>query len=529
MSWLHIGEIIRTNAKKYPEKLAVKDSNRSLTFKVYEERTNRLANGLLERGLRKGDKIAVLMNNRTEFMELYAAAAKVGLIIVPLNFRLLPEDLYWIVNNAECKMVIVEKRYYQITIDNWDLVIKFGLDTLDHIVLADKAFTVEDNWSYFEDIIKAGEDEYPMVKVDPEDTWILLYTSGTTGRPKGVVRSHRSYTSFFLINVGEFSFTPSDYGLVLMPLSHVNSTFYAFVFTYIGASVYIHREYGFNPEEVLEIFDRERITFTSLIPTHYNLILNLPDKIKNKYDLSSIKSLLTSSAPATKEMKYGVMELFKGVRLFEAYGSTEAGLVTILRPEDQFDKVGSIGLECIGSDRIRILDPDTRDPTPDGEIGELFSRSPMQMSSYYKLAEKTAASMDNDGFFSAGDMAKKDTDGYYYLVDRKANMIITGGEHVFPSEVEKIIINHSAVVECAIVGLQDVKWGEAVTCICALSSDVAPSDTLAKEIREFCRDKLPRFKVPKKVLFIDYDEIPRTGSGKIIHRILRERYNEKSI
>ncbi|MFX0049718.1 MAG: class I adenylate-forming enzyme family protein [Candidatus Hermodarchaeota archaeon] len=525
MSWLHLGEILRINASKYPNKLAIKDTNRSLTNKEFDERTNKLANGLLKRGLRKGDKIAILMNNRVEFMELYGAAAKAGLIIVPLNFRLLPKDLYWIVSNAECKMVIVESRYYETTINNWNLVVEFGLDTLDHICLGD--IPVAENWSYFEDIIKEGEDRNPEIQVEPEDPWILLYTSGTTGRPKGVVRSHRSYISFFLINAAEFSFTPDDYGLILMPLSHVNSTFYSFVFTYVGASVYVHREFGFNPEEVLEIFDHEKITFTSLIPTHYNLILSLPDETKENFDLSSVKTLLTSSAPATKEMKYGVMDLFKGVRLFEAYGSTEAGLVTILRPEDQFNKVGSIGQECIGSDQIRLLDPDTRSPVSLGEIGELFSRSPMQMTGYYKLAEKTAASMDGE-FFSAGDMAKKDEDGYYYLVDRKANMIISGGEHVFPSEVEKVITAHEAVLECAVVGLNDPKWGEAVTAICALTTGSEPSDSLANNIREHCRDKLPRFKVPKKIIFIDYDDIPRTGSGKIVHRILRERYNESN-
>lgn len=524
MSWLHLGEIIKINAVKNPNKLAIKDINRSLTNKEFDERTNKLANGFLKRGLRKGDKIAVLSNNSIEFMEIYAAAAKAGLIIVPLNFRLLPRDLYWIVRNAEVKVVMIEARFYDITIKSWNLIIEFGLDSLDHVVIGD--IPIAENWTYFEDIVKDGEANYPMIKVDPEDPWILLYTSGTTGRPKGVVRSHRSYISFFLINAAEFSFTPEDYGLILMPLSHVNSTFYSFVFTYVGAPVYVHLEYGFNPEEVLDIFDREKITFTSLIPTHYNLILSLPDETKEKYDISSVSTLLTSSAPATKEMKYGVMELFKEVRLFEAYGSTEAGLVTILRPEDQFKKVGSIGQECIGSDKIRLLDPNTRKQVALGEIGELFSRSPMQMTSYHKLAEKTIGSMDGD-YFSAGDMAKIDEDGYYYLVDRKTNMIITGGEHVFPSEVEKIITSHKAVLECAVVGLQDPKWGEAVTAICALTSDSEPSKRLATEIREFCRDQVSKFKVPKQVTFIDYDEIPRTGSGKIIHRILRERYNEK--
>jgi acyl-CoA synthetase (AMP-forming)/AMP-acid ligase II len=522
MTWLHIGEIIRINAMKYPNKLAVKDVNRSLTNRDYDKRTNQLANGFIKRGLKKGDKIAVLLNNCVEFMEIYAAAAKAGLIIVPLNFRLLPEDLYWIVRDAGARMVIVEQTYYDITIKSWDLIVNYGLENLNHVLIGN--IPIAENWTYFEDIINEGEDVFPSVDIDPEDTWILLYTSGTTGRPKGVVRSHRSYISFFLINASEFSYTPLDYGLVLMPLSHVNSTFYAFVFTYIGASVYVHREFGFDPEEVLQIFDREKITFTSLIPTHYNLILELPEEVKTKYDLSSVRTLLTSSAPATKEMKYGVMELFKGVRLFEAYGSTEAGLVTILRPEDQFTKVGSIGKECIGSDIIKILDSDTLKPVVDGEIGELFSHSPMQFTDYHNLPEKTAECIVGC-FFSAGDMARKDEDGYYYLVDRKANMIITGGEHVFPSEVEKVITGHPTVVECAVVGLQDYKWGESVTAVCVLASDTETSDNLAEEIRIYCKDKMARFKVPKKVLFIKYDEMPRTSSGKVIHRILRERFN----
>lgn len=522
MCWLNLGEILQVNAAKYPDKLALKDANRSLTFKEYNERTNKLANGLLQKGLQKGDKIAVLSNNSVEFMELYGAAAKAGVILVPLNFRLHPEDLWFILQNSEAKMTFVQSRFYEDIINSWHMTEKYGISNLEQVLIGDNPV---EGWGYYEDIVNAGENKYPSIEVDSEDIWILLYTSGTTGRPKGVLRSHRSYISFFLINAAEFSFTPQDYGLILMPLAHVNSTFYGFVFTYIGAPLYIHREYNFDPEEVLQIFDREKITFTSLIPTHYNLILSLPEETKQKYDLSSIRALLTSSAPAITEMKYAIIDLFKGVQLFEAYGSTEAGLVTLSRPEDQFRKVGSIGQECIGTDQIRLLDPETREPVPLGEVGELFSRGPMQFTEYFKLPEKTAESMEN-GFFSAGDMAKKDEDGFYYLVDRKSNMIISGGEHIFPSEVEKVITSHSSVLECAVVGLQDYKWGEAVTCICALKPDASPSDSLANEIREFCQGKLARFKVPKKVLFIDYDEMPRTGSGKIIHRKLRERFNQ---
>ncbi|MFX1495920.1 MAG: class I adenylate-forming enzyme family protein [Promethearchaeota archaeon] len=521
MSWLNIGEMIKVNAAKYPDKLALKDIKRKLTFKELDERTNRLANGFFKLGLKKGDKVAILSNNSIEFMETYAAAAKAGYIIVPLNFRLHPEEISFIINNSDAIYLIVDIRFKEATEQIWMRAKELGLDKVKRILIDDKP---ADGWLLYEKIIEMGSNSYPPTKVNPEDTWVILYTSGTTGVPKGVVRSHRSYIAFFLINETEFSFTPQDYGMILMPLSHVNSTFYSFVFTYLGAPVYIHIEYKFDPEEVLQIIDKEKITFTSMIPTHYNLILSLPEDVKKKYDLSSIRTLLTSSAPATKQMKLEVMELFNKAKLFEAYGSTEAGLVTILRPEDQMNKLGSIGKECIGTDTIQILDEDGN-PVPLGEIGELYSRGPQMFDRYYKLPEKTKESFRGE-FFTAGDMAKKDKDGFYYLVDRKANMIITGGEHVYPSEVEKIIISHPLVIECAVIGLQDYKWGEKVTAFCILNKELPVPDDFNKEIRTFCETKLARFKVPKEVFIINSDEMPRTGSGKVIHRILRERFNK---
>ncbi|MFX0147575.1 MAG: class I adenylate-forming enzyme family protein [Candidatus Hodarchaeota archaeon] len=524
MSWLNIGEIIKVNANKYPDKLALKDSKRELTFKELDERTNKLANGFLKLGVKKGDKIAILSNNSIEFMETYSAAAKGGFIIVPLNFRLHPEELSFIITNSDSIYLIVDSRFKEATEQIWTRAKELGLDKVKRVLISKNP---ADDWLLYEKIIEIGADSYPSIKVNPEDTWVILYTSGTTGTPKGVVRSHRSYIAFFLINEAEFSFTPQDYGMILMPLSHVNSTFYSFVFTYLGAPVYVHIEYKFDPEEVLKIIDNEKITFTSMIPTHYNLILSLPENIKKKYNLDSIRALLTSSAPATRQMKLEVMNLFNKAELFEAYGSTEAGLVTILRPEDQMNKLGSIGKECIGTDSIRILDEDGN-PVSLGEIGELYSRGPQMFDKYYKLPEKTEDSFKGE-FFSAGDMAKKDEDSFYYLVDRKANMIITGGEHVYPSEVEKIIISHPLVIECAVIGLQDYKWGEKVTAICILNQEVAVPEDVNKEIRTFCENKLARFKIPKEVFIINSDEMPRTGSGKVIHRILRERYNKQII
>ena len=522
MTWLNLGEIVNVNAYKYPNKLALKDARRQLTFEELNERTNKIANGILKNGIKKGDKLAILSNNSIEFMEIYVAAAKGGFIIVPLNFRLHPDDISFIINNSDAKWLFVESRFREATEKIWLRAKELGFENVERVLIADEPAK---GWKFFEDIVEMGENSYPLIEIKPEDTWIILYTSGTTGKPKGVIRSHRSYIAFFLINEVEFSFTPQDYGMILMPLSHVNSTFYSFVFTYIGAPVYIHIEYNFDPEEILKIIDQEKITFTSMIPTHYNLILSLPEEVKQKYDLSSVTSLLTSSAPATKQMKLDVMNLFNKTKLFEAYGSTEAGLVTLLRPEDQMNKLGSIGKECIGTDLIKLLDEDGN-PVPIGEIGELYSRGPQMFDEYYKLPEKTKDSFKGE-FFSAGDMGKKDEDGFYTLVDRKANMLISGGEHVYPSEVEKVLVSHPSVIECAVIGLQDYKWGERVTAVCILNKEIVPSDEITKELRQYCDDKLARFKIPKDVLYINSDEMPRTGSGKVLHRLLRERFNKQ--
>ncbi len=261
MTWLNIGEIIKVNATKYPNKLALKDIKRQLTFEELNERTNRLANGLLKSGLNKGDKVAVLSNNSIEFMEIYVAAAKGGFIIVPLNFRLHPHDIAYIIKNSNSKLLLVDSRFQEATEKIWERAEELGFNYVDRALIADKQ---TEGWKLYENYIEMSDDSYPSINLTPEDTWVILYTSGTTGRPKGVIRSHRSYTAFFLVNEAEFSFTPQDYGMILMPLSHVNSTFYSFVFTYIGASCYIHIEYNFDPEEVLKIIDREKISFTSM-------------------------------------------------------------------------------------------------------------------------------------------------------------------------------------------------------------------------------------------------------------------------
>ena len=513
--WLDIGKILPVNAHKFPNRMAFKDINRELTFAQLDERVNRLANAMADLGLGKGDRFCVMLNNSIEFCEIYLAAAKAGTVAVPINSRYVAKEVAYVVNNSDAKVFFAGAKFMSMLTDNREMMP--GLGDQGWIAIQDPEGA--DGWTPFEQLMENGSPEQPTVEIVGSDTWIQLYTSGTTGNPKGVVRTHQSYTAFYLINATDFSFKPTDVGLTLMPLFHVNSTFYAFVFTYIGGGVYIHRDDRFDPVELLQVIDREKPTFSSMIPTHYNLILAVPGEESKKYDVSSIECLLCSSAPVRRQTKVDIMEFFAGCRLFEAYGSTEAGLVTLLRPEEQMLKLGSIGLECSGTAEIKILDDD-RNPVPVGEVGELYSRGPMMFEEYYKMPEKTADSHDGD-YFSAGDLAKQDEEGYFYIVDRKHNMIITGGEHVYPSEMEELISRHPKVFDVAVIGVPHEKWGELVMAV------VVPKegDTLeGQEIIDFVAPHVAAFKKPKRVEVITADEMPRTVTGKILHRILRDTY-----
>jgi acyl-CoA synthetase (AMP-forming)/AMP-acid ligase II len=510
--WLNLGEILRVNARKYPKNRCLSDEHRCFTYPETNSRVRRLANAMLELGLAKGDKIAVLSDNAIEFCELYFAAAKAGLVIVPPNFRLVAQELQYVVDNSDARAFFVMDDFVP-TVES----IRAKLPKIP----SDRFFVFgapHEGYRDYEALIAEGRDAEPAVDVLPEDPWILLYTSGTTGRPKGVVRTHESYVAFYLINGIDFGFRANDTVLSVMPLCHVNTTYFSFTFTYLGGCNHIHSARLFKPEKLLETIEKHHITFISLVPTHYNMILGLPDEVKRRYDVSSIRKLLCSSAPARAEMKERVVEMFTGVQLYEGYGSTEAGIVTTLFPEEQFTKVGSIGRESSGTDSIRILDENGAD-VPQGEVGELFSRGPMMFQEYYKLPDVTARSFRGE-YFSAGDMARMDADGYYYLVDRKNNMIITGGENVFPSEVEAIVAKHPGVYDVAVIGLPHEKWGEEVTAVVVRRPDATVTEA---EIVDFCRETLASFKRPKKVVFIEDREMPRTATGKNLHRILRER------
>jgi len=511
---LHCGEILKMNAILFPEKVGARDLVRSMTFRQWNERACKLANGLLGLGLQKGDRVGILAYNCVEWMEIYAAVAKAGLIAVPINFRLTGPEVTYIMQNSEAKAMIFQDDFLGLV-----ETIRKDLDVSEGRFVHFGGQATPAGFRGYEELMERASSQEPDVEVAAEDIWTFMYTSGTTGKPKGAIRSHESYVIFYLINEVDFGFHRGDTGLLVMPMCHVNSIFYSFVFTYCGASVCVYNMKSFDPEHLLKTLSEERITFTSLVPTHYIMMLGLPEDVKQRYNCDAVTKLLISSAPARRDTKLAIMDFFKNSQLFEAYGSTEAGLVTLLRPDEQFSKLGSIGREITGSGRIKLLDEKGKE-VPEGEVGELFSRTPHAFQGYWKLPEKTAEAFRGP-YCSAGDMARRDEEGYYYLVDRKSNMIITGGENVYPSEVENCIGGHPKVKDVAVIGIPHEKWGEAVHAVIILKEG---QEATEKEIIEWCRDKIAGYKRPKSVSFIREEEMPRTATGKILHRLLRERF-----
>ncbi len=523
--WMTAKDVLRVNAFKWPDKIGAKDLYKAYTFKEWNERACRLANAMADMGMKKGDTFAALGYNCVEWLEIYAAAAKGGFIVVPIMFRLSPVEMEYNINHAECKLMLVQggkdgkdgKEFPWIDMTN---KMKKNLPTVKNYI----SFAIDnpryDGFVSYEDAIAAASPSEPATVVDGEDIWIIMYTSGTTGKPKGVMKSHRSLFAQYFIMIYDHDFGFDDTTLLVMPCCHINSLNYSFVNTWVGATVMAYNMVSFDSEDLLKTFSEHKITFTSLVPTHYIMMLSLPDGVKRKYDLTTIKKLLISSAPARKDTKVGILKMFPNSKLDEAYGSTEAGCVTILKPEEQLTKLGSCGREVIGSDLLRLYDEEGTLINEPNKVGEVYSRSPMLLSGYWKEPEKLAAAMKGE-YFSAGDMGYKDEDGYLFLVDRKANMIISGGENIFPSEVENVVGGFEKVKDVAVIGIPHEKWGETVLAVVVLHEGQTASP---EDITNYCRGKIAGYKVPKNVVFITDDEMPRTGNGKILHRVLREKY-----
>jgi fatty-acyl-CoA synthase len=513
----HIGEVLRLNAHAFPDKVGARDLTRSLTFRQWNARACRLANALAGLGLAKGDRVAVLAYNAIEWLEIYAAVAKAGLIAVPVNFRLVGPEIRYIAENCEARAFIVQ-----------DELVARAEEVRGDLAIPERNYIVFGGTSRvagyraYEDLLSDAHDREPDVAVGADDTWALMYTSGTTGKPKGAIRSHRASAQLSLSTDVEMGFGRNDTALLVMPMCHANSLYFFNAFTYCGASCVVYSRKSVDPEHLLRTLSESGTTFTSLVPTHYIMMLGLPAATRARASGERMRKLLVSSAPARRDTKLAILAHFRNCGLYELYGSTEAGWVTMLHPDEQMVKLGSVGRECAGSAPIRILDPDGKE-VRDGEVGELYSCTPYTFDGYWKNPEKTAEAF-RGAYCTVGDMARRDGDGFYYLVDRKSNMIISGGENVYPSEVENMLGANPNVKEVAVIGLPDAKWGELVHAVIVLHGG---SDASEAEIIAWCRDRIAGYKRPRSVSFIADDEMPRTATGKILHRSLRTRLAEQ--
>jgi fatty-acyl-CoA synthase len=510
---LSMGEVLSVNAALYADKVGARDLHRSMTFRVWNQRSCQLANALLGLRLAKGDRVAVLAYNCVEWMEIYAATAKAGLIAVPINFRLLGEDILYILENCSARALIVQDELLA-SVES----IRSRLSIPDpekHVIHFGRTPT-PCGFGGYEDLLSRAADSEPGIAIRPDDTWVLMYTSGTTGKPKGAMRSHGSHALLNFTTLLDMQFDRDDTCLLVMPMCHANSLNFASAFTYAGATCCVYDVRSFDPDHLLRTLSETRATFTSLVPTHYIMMLGLPQNLKDQCNVDSVHKLLVSSAPARRDTKLAIMEYFRNSKLLELYGSTEQGWATLLRPTEQLTKLGSVGREFTGSGRIKLLGEDGSE-VPEGEVGELYSRTPWCFQGYWNLPEKTADAFRGP-YLSVGDMARRDADGFYTLVDRKNNMIISGGENIYPSEVENLLGGHPKVRDVAVVGRPDEKWGEAVHAVIVLRDGASATEG---ELLAWGASRLAGYKRPKTVSFIADADMPRTATGKILHRVLK--------
>lgn len=510
---LNFGQMLETHARLKPHRLAVCDLQRKLTFREWNTRANRLGQVLQKVGLFKGDRVAVLAYNCLEWAEIYAAAAKTGVIAVPINFRLSASEILHILQDAQVHAIVAEDGLHTL-VDS----IRESLDIATDGYIHFGASELPAGWQSYEQLISLALDVRPDVTVLPDDNWTLMYTSGTTGKPKGVLRSHRGMVMLTLVTEVELGIHQNDNALLVMPMCHANSLNFFCSFSYCGATVTIYSRKSFDPAHALDALGNCEATFTSLVPTHYIMLLGLSAKEKSAPRLDKMRKLMISSAPARLDTKRSIIEMFPNSGLFELYGSSEAGWVTMLHPDEQFSHLGTVGRECIGSGPIRLLDENGME-VPDGQAGELFSLTPYTFSGYWNQPDKTREAF-NGNHCSVGDIAIRDDDGYIRLVDRKQNLIISGGENIYPSEIENVLGAHPSIKDVAVIGVPHEKWGEAVHAVVVLHEGQPADET---SIIDWCNGQIASFKRPRSISFISESNMPRTATGKILHHKLRKR------
>ncbi|MFW5740406.1 MAG: acyl-CoA synthetase [Myxococcota bacterium] len=498
---VNIGHWVRQNAKIYPTKVATKTGPRSFTYRQLADRMNRLANALVATGLKPGDRVALFLLNGIEYVEAVFACSAAGLIAVPLNWRLSEEELTFITNDCEPKVLI------------------------HHAAFAEQAATLEKSCksiqkrlavahdggaSEYEAFIDAGDSKDAVnPNVGGDDPHLIMYTAGTTGSPKGVVLTHAN-CFWQSVNGWALGASPDTVALVILPMFHVGGLNGCVTpMIHMGATVILSAK--FDPGDVLDTIERERVSGMVAVPAIYQMLYDHP-KFKDT-DLSSIVAFISGGAPLGKELTRKYHE--RGLEFRQGYGLTETSPgVTGMGPGECLRKAGTAGRTCLYVD-VRIVDESGK-VLPTGEAGEVTVRGPNVMKEYWKRPDATAEAI-RDGWFHTGDIGFLDEDGFLTLVDRKKDMIISGGENVYPAEVEKVLLEHTSVAEAAVVGKKDDKWGEVPVAfvVPVPGQKLSPEDLVA-----FCAGRIAKYKNPKEVIV--RESLPHNAAGKILKQELKK-------
>ncbi|HET6154105.1 MAG TPA: class I adenylate-forming enzyme family protein [Marmoricola sp.] len=499
---LNMATGIRDFGRATPDGIAVVHGDRSLTFAGLDDRSNRLAQATLASGISPGDPVAVLAGNSLEYFEIAAAMAKAGIPTVPLNTHNNVADNEYILGHSGARGIVLDPTYGDNVAgltDAFDLVVSF-----DGSIGSD-----------YQTFVEQGRPVDPRVQVSELDPFCITYTSGTTGRPKGVLLTHRGRV---LCGVGcgiDFNLGPRRTTMAVAPMYHGAGFVFAYMAPWLGGTCHVLD--GWDPEAFLAMMAASRTESVFLVPTHAHQIRRVCENPMEAYDLSALKTLYFNAAALPVALKEWVIEAFPGVDVHELYGSTETGVVTTLRPEFALERAGSVGHPWFFQE-VKLVDEEGQSVAP-GVPGELYARSPMLLGGYHLDEEATRAGYDDEGFFTVGDVAVQDEEGFISIVDRKKDMIISGGVNIFPREIEEVIARHTNVDEVAVIGVPDDAYGERIAAF-VVERAGRRVDTVVLE--EHVRELVAKYKVPREWHVVD--QLPRNPSGKVLKRQILNDY-----
>lgn len=504
---LTVGQIPHQHAARFSlrSKTAVVEGDDRFSWADLSDRTARLANALAARGVGRGDKVAVLMPNRAQYVEVVYAVAGLGAAVVPVSYRFVPAEIEHAINHSDSVAVIVDHSLVDTFRQAHSNCPTVQSDRVIVLGPTDSATPYLD----YDSVLEESHSAIEYLNMDEWDVYHLAFTGGTTGPPKACeVPQRMARQNWYDITV-EVGVRENDTMLIAGPFYHGLGFVWALQQLMVGGTVVMQR--NFDAREALATIERERVTFTPMAPTMYTMMLEVKDK--EQFDVSSMKGLVSAAAPLLTPTKEALLRFFTSAGLYEYYGATEAGFYSVLKPEDQLRKVRSVGQPWIGCE-LAILDPDGR-PVPTGEVGEIFKRGPALGARYYKDEEATSSAF-RGGWISSGDLGRLDDEGYLYVVDRAKDMIISGGVNIFPTEIESVLVDHPAVVEVAVIGIPDDKWGETVAGYIVVRAGESVTE---EELRTMCADRLAKYKIPR--IFEFTDSLPKNAAGKLLKRELR--------